>query len=291
MIYTINGMEPHSRLGIKYMLGQATLSQPLNHDIINLHKKRYHTFGFAILKALLPALLLTMFIALPAHADQLQDGKAAYMDGDWRTALKLLRPLAEQGNPNAQVTIGKIYRVNTSRDVFRSGYFTVPHDEVEAMKWFQQAAKQGDAEAEWQIGILYDFGHPGIKGDKAAAKKWCLKSANDGYPVAQHSVGRMYEHGELGLDQNYEEALKWYSKAASQTNKEGSINAQYAIGRMYERGSGVKQDYVQAYMWYSLFPWPQVKALSSKMTPAQIADGKRLVAKWKNAHPAPPSKP
>ena len=92
------------------MLGQATLSQPLNHDIINLHKKRYHTFGFAILKALLPALLLTMFIALPAHADQLQDGKAAYMDGDWRTALKLLRPLAEQGNPNAQVTIGKMMR-------------------------------------------------------------------------------------------------------------------------------------------------------------------------------------
>ena len=42
-------------------------------------------------------------------ADPLEDGQAAYNRGDYTTALKLLRPLAEQGNANAQNNIGWMY--------------------------------------------------------------------------------------------------------------------------------------------------------------------------------------
>ena len=56
---------------------------------------------------------------------------------------------------------------------------------------------------------------------------------------------------------------------------------------MYRDGNGVKKDYVQAYMWLSLAVaagdegHAVVDELAAKMTPKQIAEGKRLVAEWK----------
>jgi TPR repeat protein len=44
-----------------------------------------------------------------AAAGQLEDGVAAYQLGDYETAMQLLRPLAEQGNAEAQFTIGQMY--------------------------------------------------------------------------------------------------------------------------------------------------------------------------------------
>jgi TPR repeat protein len=76
---------------------------------------------------------------------------------------------------------------------------------------------------------------------------------------------------------------------------QGNANAQYIIGWIYESGwEGVKQDFVQAYMWMSLAAasrnYPATKernGLARKMTPRQIAEAKRLAAAWK---PAPIAK-
>ncbi len=35
----------------------------------------------------------------------------------------------------------------------------VPVDEVEAVKWFRKAAEQGDAKAQYRLGIMYDEGN------------------------------------------------------------------------------------------------------------------------------------
>jgi TolA protein len=48
-------------------------------------------------------ILVSLFLTFEiASADQLEDGLAAYRDGDYAIALKLLRPLAKQGNAKAQ---------------------------------------------------------------------------------------------------------------------------------------------------------------------------------------------
>jgi TPR repeat protein len=78
---------------------------------------------------------------------------------------------------------------------------------------------------------------------------------------------------------------------------QGNANAQYVIGWMYESGwGGVKQDFVQAYMWTSLAAASQNYAatkerdgIARKMTPGQIAKAKRLAAAWKPT-PAPAAK-
>ncbi len=64
------------------------------------------------------------------------------------TALREWRPLAEQGNANAQFFLGVMY------DKGRG----VPQDDAEAVKWYRKAAEQGVAEAQYNLGLMYDDG-------------------------------------------------------------------------------------------------------------------------------------
>jgi Sel1 repeat len=65
-----------------------------------------------------------------AAAGPLEDGQAAYLRPDYATAMRLLRPFAEQGNAEAQLTLGQMYD-------FGEG---VPQDHVRAHMWFNLAA-------------------------------------------------------------------------------------------------------------------------------------------------------
>lgn len=86
-------------------------------------------------------MLLVLFVcaATPVSAGPFEDGRAAYDRGDYATALRLWRPLAEQGNPGAQYNLGGMYA--SSRGVSQG----VPHDFVLAYKWFSLAASRAPA--------------------------------------------------------------------------------------------------------------------------------------------------
>jgi TPR repeat protein len=93
----------------------------------------------------------------------------------------------------------------------------------------------------------------------------------------------MYDAGR-GVLQDHAEAAKWLQKAADQ----GNANAQYDLGIAYFKGLGVPQDYAIAYMWLNLGATGGNKnaakfrdALTSNMTPAQIAEAQRLARDWK----------
>ena len=79
------------------------------------------------------AIVLTIGLATPVWAD-LQSGIDAYKRGDYATALKEWRPLAEAGNANAQYKLGIMYFKGQG----------VSKDFVEAAKWYRKAAKQGN---------------------------------------------------------------------------------------------------------------------------------------------------
>uniref|UniRef100_UPI002593A415 tetratricopeptide repeat protein n=1 Tax=uncultured Psychrobacter sp. TaxID=259303 RepID=UPI002593A415 len=71
-----------------------------------------------------------------------------------------------------------------------------------------------DAEAQYNIGLMYDKGE-GVRQDYAKAVEWYTKAANQDVPVAQYNLGLMYNKGE-GVRQDYAKALEWYIKAANQ---------------------------------------------------------------------------
>ena len=71
----------------------------------------------------------------------------------------------------------------------------------------KKLAEQGDALAQFNIGIMYGLGQ-GIPQNYAEAFKWFKKAAEQGDATAQYNLGIMYEFSR-GVPQNYFEALKW----------------------------------------------------------------------------------
>jgi TPR repeat protein len=122
----------------------------------------------------------------------------------------------------------------------------VPQNPPEAMKWYRKAAAQGERSAQNNLGNLYLNGR-GVPQDDAEAAKWYRKAADRGDAAAQFNLGAMYSHGR-GVLQNDTEAVQWYRKAADQ----GDVHSQLSLAIMYTYGRGVPQNYILAHMWYNL---------------------------------------
>ena len=85
---------------------------------------------------MLRATLLALSLALSApqvSADAFEDAVSAYQRGDFLTAAKTFRKLAEQGDAAAQYNLGLMYDNGQG----------VPQDYAEAVKWYRLAAEQG----------------------------------------------------------------------------------------------------------------------------------------------------
>jgi TPR repeat protein len=85
------------------------------------------------LKHAIAAILLVLSFAGPVAAGPLEDADAALKRRDYATALRLIRPLAEQGDASAQYNLG----------VFYDNGLAVPQDKVRAYMWFNLSAAQG----------------------------------------------------------------------------------------------------------------------------------------------------
>ena len=93
-----------------------------------------------------------------------------------------------------------------------------------ALAEFLSAAEQGDAEAQYRLGLMYDKGQ-GISRDLKEAFRWYSLAAEKGHAEAEYSLGLMFYFGQ-GVEQNYQEAIKWFRLAA----KHGKADAAYLSG-------------------------------------------------------------
>jgi TPR repeat protein len=81
------------------------------------------------------AAFLLLSLAATAGAGPLEDGNAAYKRGDYTTAMRILRPLADQGGGMAETIVGSMYYFNHG----------VPLDRISAYMWFSLATANGDS--------------------------------------------------------------------------------------------------------------------------------------------------
>ena len=106
-------------------------------------------------------------------------------------------------------------------------------------------AEQGDANAQYNAGLMYCFGRD-VPQDYAEAFEWFRKSSEGGNENAQYNLAVLYMNGN-GVRQNNFEAVRWLRRAADQ----GSDDAQLALGVLYSEGrGGLKKDITQAARWY-----------------------------------------
>ena len=116
---------------------------------------------------------------------------------------KQLQERASAGDPNAQRELGDWY--------VSSG------DRVEGVRWYRKAAEQGNADAQFTLGLSYNSGL-GVPQNYTEFVRWYRKAAKQGYVKAQFNLGVSYANGE-GVPQSYAEAYVWLSLAAA---KEGT---------------------------------------------------------------------
>lgn len=140
------------------------------------------------------AVFLILFL-LPsiAFAGQFEDGKTAWSHLDYDTTFKLLKPLANHGNAQAQYMVGVLYFSGEG----------VERNYAEARNWFRKAADQGDKLAQGKLGLMYD-GY-GVKQDYQEAYFWKLLAATSTVdPVWQYQAGLSARH----LTQEQKAAVK-----------------------------------------------------------------------------------
>jgi TPR repeat protein len=116
----------------------------------------------------------------------------------------------------------------------------VPQDNQKAAEWYKKAAEQGVAAAQYNLAVLIANG-AGVPKDSRQAAEWFRKAADNGIaPAAANLADLEYD------THDYADAQKWYRKAA----ESGIASAFFGLGLMYDLGQGVPQDYQQATDWY-----------------------------------------
>jgi TPR repeat protein len=106
----------------------------------------------------------------------------------------------------------------------------VPQDYKTAVKWYKLAAEQGDADAQYNLGVMYAEGK-GVPQDYKTAVKWYRLAAEQGDADAQYNLGNAYVRGQ-GVIQDNVYAHMWLNIAASSGDKGSVKNRDIVAGKM-----------------------------------------------------------
>lgn len=132
----------------------------------------------------------------PAPTAQLAAAQKALADKDYPSAFESFKQLAEQGDSEAQASLGLMYERGQGAD----------KDLAEAFKWYRSAAAQGVAWAQTNLALAYANGRGTEKDDKQA-NKWFRSAALKGNTRAQELLGNMYVQGR-GIPEGRKEAVE-----------------------------------------------------------------------------------
>jgi hypothetical protein len=148
-----------------------------------------------------------------------------------------------------------------------------------ALQFLLPLANEGDAVAQYHLGLLYEDGK-GVRADPVQARQWYERAAQVGYAEAQFRLGRLHADGK-GVPADGTQAARWYLLAAGQ----GHLDAQYSLGTMFKLGRGVPVDPVQAYLWFSRAAEQglgnarvQRDFLLEQLSPAQLEEAGEILA-------------
>lgn len=186
---------------------------------------------------------------------------------DYAKAFNWFKKDAENGNNDSQLMVGLLLLdglgVNQNTDLAlnwfdraaKQGnqkaieYVNALTDETDVKKIHKlslDAAQNGDAKAQYNLGVNYEYGF-GVEQDMNQAFSWYKKAADQGEPFAQVNLANMYFNELCACTpKNTSLAISLYKKAASQNNAQ----AQFNLGQIYYHGWGVKKDIGLAKTWY-----------------------------------------
>ena len=135
----------------------------------------------------------------------------------------------------------------TPADDFRQGESLYDSgDYLSALKAWGRAAKEGNTEAQYRIGLMFMDGK-GMKPNPGDAAYWFRKAAQNGHAAAQFEIAYCFEHG-VGVQRDQRIAAEWYWRAAEQ----GDPDAAFNLAAMYRDGRGMTRDLDKARKYYAI---------------------------------------
>jgi TPR repeat protein len=136
--------------------------------------------------------------------------------------VELLRGWTRKGETWAMAMLAQRYRDGLG----------VKQSDKKAIELYEMAAKRGNANAQYNVGLYYDKGTGGVTQSSKRASGYYTLAANQGYAGAQYNLGRMYVKGEGGIERSFSKARELFTKAAAQ----GEENAITALKILDEHG-------------------------------------------------------
>lgn len=161
-----------------------------------------------------------VLLASGAALADMNQGLDAVERRDWPKAFAEFRPLAEQGDPDAQVNLGNLYM---------KGY-GVEQDYIIARRWYLKAAAQNNATAQGKLGLM-DYYGLGVEENPAEAARWFQQAAERGEPGAASILGSLYAAGD-GVEKDKAQAYLWYTVALERGNQEAEASRAALVDEM-----------------------------------------------------------
>lgn len=159
---------------------------------------------------------------------------------NYRAAAELYRPAAESGHALAQVALGVLYQEG----------WGVPKDRHLALQWFDKASNQGNPWGQYAVGVWLAF--PGDWENRlpATGSFWFELGAKQGLAEAQYELGDVFFSGD-GTRPNGKLALYWYRKAAEQGYPRAMAGMDEILSGAFPRleGDEVETDVRQSFVW------------------------------------------
>jgi len=165
----------------------------------------------------------------------IQEAHNAYNTGDFETAYKLYSQLAQEGNADAQTSLGFMHQREQG----------CQKDDAKTLELYTKAAEAKQPFALFNLGILYANGLGGVEHNQFKAHELYMEAAVKEVPPAMYEVALMLERG-LGCVQNYSEAAFWYEEGA----KRGHLESFNNLGALYKDGQGVPQDDARCFICF-----------------------------------------
>lgn len=142
-------------------------------------------------------------------------------------SIEFLKPCLKIRDAKAQLLMARLYTAKKDEKNYKK-----------AFKLLKKSAKQGNAIAAGDLGVLYKYGR-GCNLNFNKARRWFKKADKLGNDKASYSLGYLNLKGFGNIDQDYSKAVKWFKKSKHPM-------AKYWLGVCYYYGYGIQQDILKA---------------------------------------------
>jgi len=151
-------------------------------------------------------MLITLISVTSVVQADYANGKDAYDMEEYAIAWQKLLPLAEAGDTEAQILVGRMYNNGNG----------VTANLSKGAEYYARAATHGNMRAQALLAFLYASGR-GVELDHNKALHWYLQSANQGDAYAQLDLAHLYYEGRY-IDRDYVQSYKWYFVVSKNDN-------------------------------------------------------------------------